>query len=139
MQKHVPPGDRASVRGAAEGRASARPLLGDARPPGEDMQKHDPPTLGLKESKQQRRAEAEQRKAEAKIKRDHDKRVHEIEMHILSLEGRQRELTAELEKPETYNAGGAAMELNRELLAVSDELARVTAEWEALASVTTFS
>ena len=122
-----------------EGRASARPLLGDARPPGEDMQKHDPPTLGLKESKQQRRAEAEQRKAEAKIKRDHDKRVHEIEMHILSLEGRQRELTAELEKPETYDAGGAAMELNRELLAVSDELARVTAEWEALASVATFS
>ncbi|MBA2743591.1 MAG: ABC-F family ATP-binding cassette domain-containing protein [Chthoniobacterales bacterium] len=119
-----------------EGRASAGPLLGDARPTGEDMQKHVPPTLGLKESKQQRRAEAEQRKAEAKIKRDHDKRVHEVEMHILSLEGRQRELTAELEKPETYNAGGAVMELNRELLAVSDELARVTREWEALAEAT---
>lgn len=95
-----------------------------------------PAALGLKESKQQRRAEAEQRKAEAKIKREHDKRIHEIEMHILSLEGRQRELTVELEKPETYNAGGAAMELNRELLAVSDELARVTREWESLAAAT---
>ena len=54
-------------------------------------------------------------------------------MHILSLEGRQKELTAELEKPETYERGGAAMELNRELLAVSEELARATAEWEKFA------
>ncbi len=30
MQKHVPPGDRASVRGAAEGRASARPRVNEA-------------------------------------------------------------------------------------------------------------
>jgi ATP-binding cassette subfamily F protein 3 len=87
----------------------------------------------LRETRQQRRAEAEQRKAEAKVKRDHEKRVRELEMHILSLEGRQRELTAELEKPETYNAGGSAMELNRELLSVTEELERTTREWEALA------
>jgi hypothetical protein len=87
----------------------------------------------LRESRQQRRAEAEQRKAEAKVKRDHEKRARELEMHIMSLEGRQRELTAELEKPETYAAGGNAMELNREMLAVSDELERTTKEWEALA------
>ncbi|MDQ6859896.1 MAG: ABC-F family ATP-binding cassette domain-containing protein [Verrucomicrobiota bacterium] len=90
--------------------------------------------LGLREMKQQRRAEAEQRKAEAKTKRDHEKRVREIEMHILSLEGRQRELTAELEKPETYNAGGAAMELNREMLSVTAEIERATKEWETLAA-----
>ncbi|MDQ6625977.1 MAG: ATP-binding cassette domain-containing protein, partial [Verrucomicrobiota bacterium] len=91
-------------------------------------------SLGLKESRQQRRFDAEQRKAEAKTKRDHDKRVQELEMHILSLEGRQQELTAELEKPETYAAGGAAMEFNRELQAVAGELARVTADWEHLAA-----
>jgi ATP-binding cassette subfamily F protein 3 len=91
------------------------------------------PALGLRESRQQRRAEAEQRKAEAKVKRDHEKRVRELEMHIMSLEGRQRELTAELEKPETYDAGGAAMELNRELLSVTEDLERTTREWEALA------
>ncbi len=123
---------------STEGCASARPLLDGTTRPGEDMQKHVPPAPGLKESKQQRRAGAEQRKADAKVKREHDKRVQELEMHILSLEGRQGELTAELEKPETYDAGGAAMELNRELLAVSDELARVTAEWEALASAAVF-
>jgi len=88
---------------------------------------------GLRETREQRRADAEQRKAEAKKKRDHEKRVRELEMHILSLEGRQRELTAELEKPETYEAGGAAMELNRELSSLTAELERVTAEWEAVA------
>ncbi|MFN2475979.1 MAG: ABC-F family ATP-binding cassette domain-containing protein [Chthoniobacterales bacterium] len=93
-----------------------------------------PASLGLKESRQQRRLDAEQRKAEANTKREHDKRVQELEMHILSLEGRQSELTAELERPETYAAGGAAMELNRELQGVTDELTRVTGEWEQLAA-----
>lgn len=91
------------------------------------------PALGLREMREQRRAEAEQRKAEAKVKRDREKRVRELEMHILSLEGRQREVTAELEKPETYEAGGNAMELNRELLGLGKELERATAEWETLA------
>jgi ATP-binding cassette subfamily F protein 3 len=92
------------------------------------------PALGLRETREQRRADAEQRKAEAKTKRDHEKRVRELEMHILTLEGRQREIAAELEKPETYDKGGAAMELNRELLAVAAELERTTAEWEKVAS-----
>jgi ATP-binding cassette subfamily F protein 3 len=51
----------------------------------------------------------------------------------MSLEGRQRELTAELEKPETYEAGGAAMDLNRELLGITSEMDRLTKEWESLA------
>ena len=89
---------------------------------------------GLRETRQQRRAEAEQRKAEAKVKREHEKRVRELEMHIMSLEGRQRELTAELERPETYEAGGNAMELNRELLGITSEMERATKEWEELAS-----
>jgi len=88
---------------------------------------------GLRESREQRRAEAEQRKAEAKVKREHERRLRELEMHILSLEGRQRELTAELEKPETYEPGGAAMDLNRELLGINTEMERLTKEWESLA------
>ncbi|MEO5720183.1 MAG: ABC-F family ATP-binding cassette domain-containing protein [Chthoniobacterales bacterium] len=92
-----------------------------------------PKAAGIKETREERRAAAEQRKAEAKVKREREKRVHELEMHILSLEGRQRELTTELEKPEAYEAGGAAMECNRELSGLTTELERVTAEWEALA------
>jgi ATP-binding cassette subfamily F protein 3 len=116
---------RAALTTSGEKLSNAQPTNGATAAPTQG--------LGLREMKEQRRAEADQRKAEAKVKRDHEKRVREIEMHILSLEGRQRELTAELEKPETYDAGGAAMELNRELLSVSNELARATQEWEALA------
>jgi ATP-binding cassette subfamily F protein 3 len=55
-------------------------------------------------------------------------------MQILKLEGRQKELTEELEKPETYERGGAATQLNRELLTVTADLERVTGEWEKLAA-----
>jgi ATP-binding cassette subfamily F protein 3 len=91
---------------------------------------------GLRETRERRRIESEKRKAEAKAKRDREKQARELEMHILSLEGRQKELTAELEKPETYEAGGAVMELNRELLAVTEELERLMADWETLSETT---
>ncbi len=89
---------------------------------------------GLKEMKEQKRLEADKRKAEAQARRDHEKRVHALEMQILKLEGRQKELTEELEKPEAYAAGGRAMELNRDLLAIAEDLEKVTAEWERLAA-----
>jgi ATP-binding cassette subfamily F protein 3 len=88
---------------------------------------------GMKEVREQRRMEAEKRKAEAKELRDKQKAAEMLEMRILALEGRQKELAAELEKPEVYEAGGAAVTLNRELLEVAEELARVTREWEAAA------
>jgi ATP-binding cassette subfamily F protein 3 len=85
---------------------------------------------GMRESREQRRADAEQRKAEAKIVRERQRRLEQLEMHILSLEARQKELSTELEKPETYEAGGNAMQLNRDLLSVQQDLERTTAEWE---------
>ena len=93
--------------------------------------------LGLRETREQRRVEAEERKAEAKAKRDREKKLTELEMQILKLEGRQQELTAELEKPETYEPGGAVMQLNRELEGVTANLERLTAEWEKLAGAGT--
>ncbi len=90
------------------------------------------PKLGLRETREARRAEADSRKQEAKAKREQEKKVRELEQQIVSLEERQKELTAELEKPETYNAGGAVMQLNRELLSVSEDLERLTKEWSAL-------
>jgi len=93
-----------------------------------------PQKTGMRETREQRRAAAEDRKAEAKIKRDQEKSVRELEMQILKLEGRQKELTAELEKPETYDRGGAATQLNRELYAVTTDMERLTAQWEKLAA-----
>jgi len=87
---------------------------------------------GMRETREQRRAAAEDRKAEAKIKRDRETRIRDLEMQILKLEGRQKELTEELEKPATYERGGAATQLNRELQAVTTDMERLTAEWEKL-------
>jgi ATP-binding cassette subfamily F protein 3 len=101
-----------------------------------DGSKGDPPVLqkqGMRATNDQRRADAERRKAEAKAKRDREARARELEMQILTLEGRQRELAAELEKPETYEKGGAATSLNRELLDITADLQRLTAEWESFA------
>jgi ATP-binding cassette subfamily F protein 3 len=91
------------------------------------------PGLGMKEMREQRRAEAEKRKAESKAKRDAQKQAEALEMRIFALEGRQKEITAELENPAAYEAGGAAVRLNRELLTVTEELERVMKEWEGMA------
>jgi ATP-binding cassette subfamily F protein 3 len=61
------------------------------------------------------------------------KRVGILEREIAALETKQTHLTAELEKPETYHRGATMMQLNRELMAVQDDLAAKTAEWEAAA------
>lgn len=93
---------------------------------------------GLREQKEQKRAEAEARKAAAKIRRENEKLIHDLEMQIATLEGRQKELTTELEDPAAYEQGGRAVAINRELVAVTAELERLTADWgratEALAS-----
>jgi ATP-binding cassette subfamily F protein 3 len=89
---------------------------------------------GMKEIREQRRAEAEERKAIAREQRERKRHLEHLEMRIMHLEGRQKELSAELEKPETYEPGGQAMQLNRELMSVQEELQRTTAEWEGLAA-----
>jgi hypothetical protein len=60
--------------------------------------------------------------------------VHKLEKEILELEARQTELVTELEKAETYEKPGYAVEVNRELLAIRDRLAQVTPEWEDAAT-----
>jgi len=88
---------------------------------------------GMREQREQRRAEAEARKAEAARRREFEKRVHALEERILALEHRQKELTATLENPDAYAPGGNAMELNRELLSVTEDLEQTNAEWEQAA------
>jgi len=90
---------------------------------------------GMKEVREQRRQEAEKRKAEAKTKRDRQKQAEALEMRILTLEGRQKEITAELENPAAYESGGNAVRLNRELLSVAEELETLMAQWEGMGKV----
>jgi ATP-binding cassette subfamily F protein 3 len=80
--------------------------------------------------KGQKRMEAEQRQARSRRKQEIKKRIAALEKEIAELESKEKELAAELEKPESY-AGGRAMQINRELMHVHDRLPLATAEWEA--------
>ena len=87
---------------------------------------------GLREQKAQKRLEADSRNAIAKARREKEKRVHELETKIAALEGQQKELAAALEDPAAYTPGGRAIAINRDLSALSHDLARLTAEWESV-------
>jgi ATP-binding cassette, subfamily F, member 3 len=84
-------------------------------------------------SKEQKRLEAEQRQARSRARKEQQQLVESLEREISGLEDKQKELTAELEKPETYQQPGRAMEINRELIYAQDRLAELTPEWEAAA------
>ncbi len=85
-------------------------------------------------SRDQKRLEAEERQTRSRVRKERQQRVQRLEQQIQKMEMRQTELAAELEKPETYQSGGRAMELNRELTEVADSLPALTAEWEAEAT-----
>ncbi len=92
------------------------------------------PPAGMREAREKKRAEAEEKKVQARARRDKEKRVGELEMRILTLEEEQKRLAAELEKPEAYEPGGRAMQFNRELSVIEEELRKVTEEWEKATS-----
>ena len=96
--------------------------------------KSEEPRVGLKEQKERKRAEAEARKEQSRASREKASRLAEIERQIAALEGQQKELAAALENPAAYEAGGEAMSINRELVAVSDSLERLNSEWESATS-----
>jgi ATP-binding cassette, subfamily F, member 3 len=122
--------------GATSARAalSSGEKLANLSPASPEAPRLESSAPGLREQREQKRAEAEERKAAAKAQRERQKKVEQLEMRIMHLEGKQKELSMELEKPEAYAQGGAAMQLNRELMSVQEELERTTAEWEALAA-----
>jgi ATP-binding cassette subfamily F protein 3 len=89
--------------------------------------------------KEQKRIEAQQRQARSGERKAQQQLVHKLEKEIQELEARQTELTAELEKPETYEKSGRAQEINRELAHVQERLATATPEWEAAESKLTLT
>jgi ATP-binding cassette subfamily F protein 3 len=102
---------------------------GDYRPEAAGSEAAPRVKMGLKEIKEQRRAEAEARKAANKAIREGQARLKSIEEEITSLESRQRELVGELE-----TSGGRAFELNRELATLQERLTTVMEEWERISA-----
>ncbi|HEU0037948.1 MAG TPA: ABC-F family ATP-binding cassette domain-containing protein, partial [Verrucomicrobiae bacterium] len=85
--------------------------------------------------KDQKRLEAEKRQASSRVRKEQQQAVHRLEKENQQLEQQQTELTVELEKPETYEKPGRAMEINRELVEVQSRLAELNPEWEREATV----
>src|SRR5205807_9658721 len=90
---------------------------------------------GSRKQKAQKRLEADSRNAIAKARREKEKRVHELEAKIAALEGQQKELAAALEDPAAYTPGGRATAINRDVSALSHDLARLTSEWESVTAM----
>jgi ATP-binding cassette subfamily F protein 3 len=84
--------------------------------------------------KELKRREAKQRQTRSGERKEQQQIVHQFEKRIQELEERQAEIAAELERPETYQASGRAMELNREFRFNADELTGLTPQWEEAAT-----
>jgi ATP-binding cassette subfamily F protein 3 len=85
-------------------------------------------------SREQKRLEAEERQVRYLERKAQTEIVQTLEKAILALEARQKTLTEELQKPDTYEKTGYAAKLNRELGEVSADLAVQTQQWEAEAA-----
>jgi ATP-binding cassette subfamily F protein 3 len=86
------------------------------------------PKMGMKEIRQQRRAEAEARKAASALRRQAEARHATLEAEIVALEARQRELASVLESAPNDSASFA---LHRELADLTEALEKANAEWSA--------
>jgi ATP-binding cassette subfamily F protein 3 len=99
-----------------------------------EIVKRDSADKASVKSKEQKRLEAEQRQARSRARQEQQQLVRDLEKEISGLEKKQAELAAELEKPETYQQPGRAMEINRDLIYTQERLAELTPEWEAAAT-----
>jgi len=84
-------------------------------------------------TKEQKRAEAEARQARSRERKMLQERVEACEKEVMRLEASEKELAAKLEDPATYENPSLAVNINRELMGVSDALEAATADWEAAA------
>ncbi|MDP7011642.1 MAG: ABC-F family ATP-binding cassette domain-containing protein [Verrucomicrobiota bacterium] len=85
------------------------------------------------DQKARKRAEAEARNTRSRERKGFEKEVKRLEREIQIAEAKIAELTQELEKPETYDNPGLAMNINRELTTVQSTLDCLTPEWEEAA------
>jgi ATP-binding cassette, subfamily F, member 3 len=108
--------------------------FGPSGAPGSKKREPQSAAAGAVSRKDQKRVEAENRQARSRDRKDQQLRVQKLESEIQGLEARQAELIAELEKPETYDKGGSAVSINRELLDIQERLAALNPQWEHAAN-----
>jgi ATP-binding cassette subfamily F protein 3 len=120
---------------AASARAAltAGEQLSDHRAGTAVVERSEAAAPGMKEVREARKAESQERQARAKARRELERAVAAAEARVIELEGKQAELTRALEDPESYADAGLALRLNRELMGVQSDLEEATRRWEALA------
>ena len=85
----------------------------------------DMPTSSQQDWKQQKEAQARERKRQNDLKK--------TEERIAQLEGRDGEIDALLAQPDVYSNVGKCMELNNEKVNITKELEELYEKWETLA------
>ncbi len=116
--------------GLTAGATNQRPAANNHKSP----ERSDLEPGSLASRKDQKRLQAEHRQARSRERKAQELRVRQLESEIHQLEARQAELIAELEKPETYEKGGSAVSINRELMDIQERLASLNPEWERAAT-----
>ncbi len=104
--------------------------LADYQPAADAVRAPERTGPGLREMKEQKRAEAELRKAAAKAKRDQERKIAELEAKIHGLEARLKELADALQNPAAHEPGGNAAEFSRELTRTTTEIVVLSEKWE---------
>jgi ATP-binding cassette subfamily F protein 3 len=103
--------------------------LTDSRP-AEAPSYSTPKAASTVKTKDQKRREAEERQAVSAARKTAQTRVEEIEREIATAEARHKEIVADMEKPETYADGNAAVRLNRELVEITSRIDKLNEDWE---------
>jgi ATP-binding cassette, subfamily F, member 3 len=85
--------------------------------------------------REQKRLEAEARQVRSRARKDIERELSALEERILGLEFRQKELVTSLERPEIHEDSARAMQVNRELKSVTEELQSLSPQWERLVDV----
>jgi ATP-binding cassette subfamily F protein 3 len=86
-----------------------------------------------RQKKETRRAEAEERNRQYRVRRELEQRLGPVESEIARLEERLREITALQTDPEIYTDPVRAAEVARERSEAETRLQKLYAEWESLA------
>jgi ATP-binding cassette, subfamily F, member 3 len=86
-------------------------------------------------NKEQKRLEADARLFRSRARKELEQELSAVEDRILRLEFRQKELATSLEQPGIHEDSGRAMQVNKELKSVTEELQALSPEWERLVDV----
>jgi ATP-binding cassette subfamily F protein 3 len=85
---------------------------------------------GGKQTREQRRLEAEKRDAFNRLKKPVESKIRKIEQEIETWESRKREMETRMADPKTYSQGAAVGQLQRDYAGAENQLARLYAVWE---------